>query len=102
MVYRLRQRDGHDYPFGTWIAADGSTRQIAGPDVQLAPGAPVDIAGRRLPVEWRISIPPLNLSVTCKPLNAGSWMGTAFAYWEGPISFSGSHEGVGYLEMTGY
>jgi predicted secreted hydrolase len=29
-------------------------------------------------------------------------MGTGFSYWEGPISFSGSHAGVGYLEMTGY
>ena len=29
-------------------------------------------------------------------------MGTSFPYWEGPISFSGSHAGVGYLEMTGY
>jgi predicted secreted hydrolase len=29
-------------------------------------------------------------------------MGTSFPYWEGPISFGGSHSGVGYLEMTGY
>jgi predicted secreted hydrolase len=29
-------------------------------------------------------------------------MRTSFPYWEGPISFSGSHSGVGYLEMTGY
>jgi predicted secreted hydrolase len=29
-------------------------------------------------------------------------MGTSFPYREGPISFSGSHHGVGYLEMTGY
>jgi predicted secreted hydrolase len=29
-------------------------------------------------------------------------MGTSFAYWEGPISFRGSHTGIGYLELTGY
>jgi len=29
-------------------------------------------------------------------------MRTSFPYWEGPISFAGSHSGVGYLEMTGY
>jgi predicted secreted hydrolase len=29
-------------------------------------------------------------------------MGTSFSYWEGPISFAGSHAGVGYLELTGY
>jgi predicted secreted hydrolase len=26
----------------------------------------------------------------------------SFPYWEGPITFAGSHTGVGYLEMTGY
>ena len=29
-------------------------------------------------------------------------MGTSFPYWEGPISFAGSHRGVGYLELTGF
>ncbi len=102
MLYRLRQKDGHDYPFGNWISRDGSTRQIAGADIQLKPNAPVEIAGRKLPVEWQIAIPSSGLSIACKPLNAHAWMGTGFSYWEGPISFDGSHSGVGYLEMTGY
>jgi predicted secreted hydrolase len=102
MLYRLRQKDGRDYPFGNWIAADGATRQIAGTDIRLLPGSPVEVAGRRLPVEWQIAIASLGLSIACKPLNAQSWMGTGFSYWEGPISFAGSHSGVGYLEMTGY
>ena len=42
------------------------------------------------------------LTIECVPLNARSWMGTSFPYWEGPISFQGSHAGIGYLEMTGY
>jgi len=25
-----------------------------------------------------------------------------FPYWEGPVFATGSHEGRGYLEMTGY
>jgi predicted secreted hydrolase len=29
-------------------------------------------------------------------------MGVSIPYWEGPVRFSGSQEGVGYLEMTGY
>ena len=42
------------------------------------------------------------MAVDIEPLNAQSWMGTAFAYWEGPIRVAGSHAGRGYLEMTGY
>ena len=49
-----------------------------------------------------VAIPRLNLAIDCTPLNPKSWMATSFAYWEGPISFAGSHRGVGYLELTGY
>jgi predicted secreted hydrolase len=102
MLYRLRQTDGQDYPFGNWIAADGRTQQITGNDIRMIPKAMAEVAGRKLPVEWQIAIPSRALAITCKPLNAQAWMGTGFAYWEGPISFAGSHDGVGYLEMTGY
>jgi predicted secreted hydrolase len=27
---------------------------------------------------------------------------TAYSYWEGPMRFTGSHAGRGYLELTGY
>jgi predicted secreted hydrolase len=27
---------------------------------------------------------------------------TGVVYWEGPVSASGSHEGEGYVELTGY
>ncbi|MDB2666982.1 lipocalin family protein [Luminiphilus sp.] len=31
-----------------------------------------------------------------------SWLATAFPYWEGPVTVAGSHQGAGYLELTGY
>lgn len=102
MLYRLRQKDGQDYPFGNWIAPDGTTQQIAGRDIQMTPKAMTEVAGRKLPVEWQITIPSKSFAIECKPLNAKAWMGTGFAYWEGPISFAGTHNGVGYLELTGY
>jgi predicted secreted hydrolase len=102
MLYRLRQKDGKDYPFGNWISAAGETRMIAGSDIQMTPKATAEVAGRQLPVEWQIAIPSRAFSISCKPLNPKAWMGTGFSYWEGPISFTGSHDGVGYLELTGY
>jgi predicted secreted hydrolase len=102
MLYRLRQADGRDHPLGNWISANGITQQITGADIEMTPKASVEVAGRRLPVEWQIAIPSRAFAVLCKPLNARAWMGTGFSYWEGPISFAGSHDGVGYLELTGY
>jgi predicted secreted hydrolase len=29
-------------------------------------------------------------------------MATSVPYWEGPVFIEGSHQGRGYLEMTGY
>jgi predicted secreted hydrolase len=40
--------------------------------------------------------------VTTEPLNPQSWMNLTVSYWEGPLRFTGTHSGRGYLEMTGY
>jgi predicted secreted hydrolase len=102
MLYRLRQTDGNNPASGNWITRDGATRQLASTEIAMTPKTPIDIAGRKMPVEWHIAIPSQELSIQCRPLNPRSWMGTSFPYWEGPISFDGTHNGVGYLELTGY
>ena len=102
MLYRMRQADGQHYSSGKWIARDGSNEQLASADIAMTPVSFTEIEGRKIPTTWRIAVPRLALSIECTPLNARSWMGTSFPYWEGPIRFAGSHAGVGYLEMTGY
>jgi predicted secreted hydrolase len=102
MLYRLRQNDGHNRLFGNWIEPDGRSIEIASTDNQITPTISTAIEAREVPTGWRIVIPAHGLSIETTPLNAKSWMATSFPYWEGPISFKGSHSGVGYLEMTGY
>ncbi|MCP4621837.1 MAG: iron ABC transporter permease [Bradyrhizobium sp.] len=102
MLYRMRQADGQHYASGNWITPDGKARPLATGEIAMTPKATTEIAGRKIPTAWHVEIPRLNLAIDCSPLNPKSWMGTSFAYWEGPISFAGSHRGVGYLELTGY
>jgi predicted secreted hydrolase len=102
MLYRLRQKDGHNDLFGNWIEPDGRSNEIASADNSVTATVLTDIEGRKMQTGWRIAIPAQGLRVETVPLNPNSWMGTSFPYWEGPISFGGSHAGVGYLEMTGY
>jgi predicted secreted hydrolase len=102
MLYRMREKSGHDYASGTWILPDATTRQLAPADINMTPHAPIEVEGHNLPVTWQIAIPSLSIAIETTPLNPRAWMGTSFAYWEGPISFAGSHAGVGYLELTGY
>jgi predicted secreted hydrolase len=102
MLYRMRESDGNHFVSGNWIVPARPSRQLGPADIRMIPGAPVEIDGHKLPVSWQIAIPSLSLSVETTALNPRAWMGTSFAYWEGPISFKGSHAGVGYLELTGY
>ncbi|MEO0821070.1 MAG: lipocalin-like domain-containing protein [Pseudomonadota bacterium] len=102
MLYRLRQDDGNHYLTGNWIGRDGRSESLGRNTVSMTPLERTDIDGRAVPTHWRIEIPSRDVTIETVPLNAQSWMDTSFEYWEGPIRFAGSHEGVGYLEMTGY
>jgi len=102
MLFRLRQADGNNYRSGNWILSAGKPEQIASADIEMTPTTFTELEGRKIPIAWHVAIPRFALSIETVPLNAKSWMGTSFPYWEGPISFRGSHSGLGYLEMTGY
>ena len=102
MLYRLRQRDGRENLFGNWITPDGRSAEIAATGNSITPIASTEIGDRKLPTSWRVSLPTRGLAIDTAPLNPKAWMGTSFPYWEGPIRFSGSHTGIGYLELTGY
>ena len=102
MGFRLRQSDGNIYSAATWIEPNGNT--LTYPDgIFLAdPLQTSVVAGRNIPTKWRIRLPEKHLDIQVEAMNKNAWMGLSIPYWEGPINISGSHAGVGYLEMTGY
>ncbi|HLJ00709.1 MAG TPA: lipocalin-like domain-containing protein [Bradyrhizobium sp.] len=102
MLFRLRKADGRPFISGKWFSPKNEDRLLTSTEISMTPKAWSEVAMRKIPTGWDIAVPPLGLTISCNPLNATSWMGTRFPYWEGPIRFSGSHKGVGYLEMTGY
>ena len=102
MVFRLRDGTSRDFCAGTWIGADGAQQTLDRNDITLVPLSETHLAGRVLPVSWKLLVKSHGIDVETAPVNAASWMATSFPYWEGPIGFHGSHEGKGYLEMTGY
>jgi len=102
MLYRMRSVKAAPFFFGNWIDADGATSPLMRDDIAIAPLENMHIADRDTPVRWRVQIKSRGVDVETRPLNPRSWMATEPAYWEGPIFFSGSHKGEGYLEMTGY
>ena len=49
-------------------------------------------------------MPSLNLDVTCHAAFDAQELKskTGPSYWEGAVTYEGTHKGLGYLEMTGY
>jgi predicted secreted hydrolase len=101
MAFRLRD-SASGYISANWISNDGTTTPLSANDVLLEPLRKAKVNGKDIPVAWRVRIPSRGLDITTSALNDQAWMATSTPYWEGPISFTGSSAGVGYLEMTGY
>ena len=102
MLFRLRSEETRGFVAGTWIASDGTSQALGSDDIVLTPLSESTVAGRKIPTTWKVKVKSRGLDIETMPLNADSWMATSIPYWEGPISVTGSHQGRGYLEMTGY
>ena len=103
MLFRVRQKNGNDFLYGSWISRDGTKKSFNSNEIQLEETAFSMVNGKQIPTKWKIAFLGSNSAVIfTEALNVQSWMDTSFPYWEGPISISGDLSGVGYLEMTGY
>ncbi len=100
MGFQLRGKE--TFAAGTWITPAGDATPLPDGAVQFTPLQHTRINGRDVPTHWRIDWEDGGLSITTEPLNPYSWMDLSVSYWEGPLRFSGTHSGRGYLEMTGY
>ena len=102
MGFRLRDGGPEAFTSGTWIAPDGTAQALAPGDFRATALDTAQVAGREVPVRWQVRVPEHGIDVTVAALNPQAWMTTSVAYWEGPVQVQGSHQGRGYLEMTGY
>lgn len=102
MAYRLRHAAGDDHVVGTWIGADGTPDPLEPGEIDATPLETTEVGGGDVPTTWRLQLPARDLDITVAAVNPRAWMETAISYWEGPVTFEGTHEGYGYLEMTGH
>ena len=115
MLYQMRRSDGTADPYssGTLVGPDGERTELAASDFQLTPGRTwrSPETGAEYPVEWRVEVEPLGLSLRVEAAFDAQEMATeattGIAYWEGAVDVSGTRRdqavtGRGYLELTGY
>ena len=111
MLFQIRRSDGGIDPFssGTWISADGDALDLKRDDftVDVESTWRSPRSGAVYPAKWKITIPSLDLSLSAQPFIDDQELNLSYAYWEGAVQVSGSHEdrpirGSGYVELTGY
>ncbi|NAZ37603.1 lipocalin-like domain-containing protein [Rubellimicrobium sp. CFH 75288] len=102
MGFRLNARDGSRFTAATWIAPDGTPTPFPDGAFDAEPLGWTEVAGRRVPTRWRVTLPERGLDATVAAVEPAAWMPLSVPYWEGPVTVEGSHRGRGYLEMTGY
>jgi len=103
MLFQLRRKDGSIDPYssGTYIDETGKAHHLTVKDFRLTPLE----KWTRYPVHWRIEVPSLKIQLDCRAVMDNQELKASkggTTYWEGAVNYTGSHRGVGYLEMTGY
>ena len=109
MLFDLIRKDGavDAYSSGTFINRSGISRHLTNSDFSLQSietwTSPK--SGAKYPVKWRVAVPSLKIDITCTAALNNQELNTSHGrtnYWEGAVIYSGSVNGAGYLEMTGY
>lgn len=106
MLFQLRSIDSDPpYRHAVLIRPDGSRTEVDNRRVVLEPQERFEVAGRFLPLRWRIALPDLDREIEVRPLHPDQWMDVDFPYWEGVVLAEGDgpfNSGRGYMELTGY
>ncbi|QIR13605.1 lipocalin-like domain-containing protein [Shewanella aestuarii] len=107
MIFRLRgQTETDNFYSARVMLSDGTGRNFTSGshpnEISMKPVSWHKIKDKSYPVSWQIDIPSEQIHITTDALNPNSEMPLSTPYWEGPIDFKGSHEGMGYMELTGY
>jgi predicted secreted hydrolase len=109
MLYDTRDATGNALSrYATLVSPDGKATTLSDSEFFVeatgtwtSPGS-----GGIYPMGWKIRVPSRNMDLTLTPvLESAEFNALATTrnhYWEGAVTISGSHSGVGYAELVGY
>ena len=106
MLFQVRGKPGvENYLQGNLMSPDGGTTPLDPGQIRLEPVQTGRVAGRDLPLRWRVSLPGIGRQFDIEATLEDQWMAVDFPYWEGTVTVSGNgpaNRGKGYMELTGY
>jgi predicted secreted hydrolase len=106
MLYELFDMDGRSVMTAGTISNAKGSQPLQRGEIELVPGNTWKSPKTSISyvVEWRIKLPSgvLNIKPFVADSEFDSGATTGNVYWEGPVKVSGSREGQGFLELSGY
>ena len=102
MMFAMHVNNQPPYLTGTYITAQGQATTLKESDLSIQALGYERINKRKVPVKWQLDIVQPAMSLTIKPFKKGQWNESRFSYYEGRVEITGSHQGDGFMELTGY
>jgi predicted secreted hydrolase len=102
MLFNMRHEKHDDFWSGTLITETGKSIHLTEHDMQAKVDKRANVEGRSLPLYWSIAIPEHKIDIQIAPMQIEQWNPGMFSYYEGGTVISGTHPGVGFIELTGY
>lgn len=105
MFYRMRGKDGRmqEFSSGILVNRQGESAPLSHDQVELKPVRSwTSKQGTDYPVAWALKVPGHALDLHIEAAFDEQEMPLTVRYWEGAVNVSGSQQGVGYLELSGY
>jgi predicted secreted hydrolase len=110
MLYLIRQPSGEYIASeGSYVEPDGTVHLLKEDQFEIEPTGYTwesEATGGIYPLEWDISVPRWNIDIRVSPVLDDQEMdtraSTGIVYWEGAMNIDGSHDGLGYMELTNY
>ncbi|MFM2590129.1 lipocalin-like domain-containing protein [Vibrio sp. TBV020] len=102
-VTRSRHDKQMSYSFGTLSSNDGKAVRLDDSEIEITPlRETLLLNGKRVPLQWSIKIPKHGIDLTTQSLNGDIWLPFIVPYGEAPIKTTGTHQAVGFMQLTGY
>jgi predicted secreted hydrolase len=98
MVYRIRSNI-EDYVYGSLMYRNGSSQTLSADEIEIITTAG---EGDTYPSGFKLIIEREGVDIEIKIVNDQQINRFGIEYFEGMASFTGSHRGEGFVEMTGY
>tara|TARA_R110002153_G_scaffold46985_4_gene132795 strand:+ start:21504 stop:22640 length:1137 start_codon:yes stop_codon:yes gene_type:complete len=102
MLFNMRHQQAEDYWSGTLVTKSGKVIPLAESEIRVKVIKRTKVEQGLLPLNWSIQLPKQQIDIQIAPMQTKQWNPGIFSYYEGGTVISGSHSGVGFIELTGY